>query len=123
MGWLLSFALIGCLAVTLAEAAPAARPVRFYVAPDGSDAWSGRRAGANAGRTDGPFATVLRARDAVRELKRRQGGRLEQPVIVSLRGGTHRLSEPLVFTPEDAGTETCPIAYTAYRGEKPIPTR
>ena len=52
----------------------------FYVATNGNDAWSGTLAEPNAARTDGPFATLERDRDAVRPLK---GG-----VTVWVRGPT-----------------------------------
>ena len=42
----------------------------FYVATDGNDGWSGKLESPNADKTDGPFATLARARDAVRELKK-----------------------------------------------------
>ncbi|MGQ9699438.1 MAG: hypothetical protein ACUVRO_15775, partial [Armatimonadota bacterium] len=99
-------------------AGPTARPVTFYVAPNGNDAWSGTRATPNAQGTDGPFATIGRAKDAVRQL--RAQGKLKRPVTVSIRGGTYFLNEPLVFTPADSGTAECPITYAAYRGEKPV---
>jgi hypothetical protein len=92
----------------------------FYVAPNGSDVWSGRRAAPDAERTDGPFATPQRARGAVRELKRRQGDVLGQPVTVLLRGGIYHLAEPLRLSVEDAGTELRPVTYAAYGGEKPV---
>ena len=38
----------------------------FFVSPSGNDAWSGRLAELNADGTDGPFATLRRARDAMR---------------------------------------------------------
>jgi len=41
----------------------------FYVSPKGNDAWSGTLAEPNATKTDGPFATITRAKLAVRELK------------------------------------------------------
>ena len=41
----------------------------FYVSPSGSDAWSGTLADPSKQRNDGPFATLQRARDAIRELK------------------------------------------------------
>ena len=41
----------------------------LYVAPEGNDAWSGTRAEPNDAGTDGPFATLRRARDAVRKAK------------------------------------------------------
>lgn len=95
------------------------KPVVFYVAPEGSDCWSGRRAVPDARGTDGPFATLTRARDAIRDLKRKEGA-LKQPVKVFLRGGVYFLGEPLVFHPEDSGTVDCPITYAAYRDEDPI---
>ena len=90
----------------------------FYTATDGDDGWSGKLAEPNADRTDGPFATLARARDAIRESK---GGQpLDKPVTVLVRGGKYYLDETLVFTPEDSGTREWPIAYQAYPGEKPI---
>ena len=53
----------------------------FLVATDGNDEWSGKLPEPNAGRTDGPFATLRRARDAVRELKKAQDG-LGEPVTI-----------------------------------------
>jgi hypothetical protein len=42
------------------------------------------------------------------------------PVTVLLREGTYRQSRPLVFTPEDSGTEAFPVTYAAYPGERPV---
>jgi parallel beta-helix repeat protein len=92
----------------------------FYIAPNGNDAWSGKQATPNAANTDGPFASIARSRDAIRQLKQRQGGKLKQPVTVFLRGGTYFLVEPLTFTPQDSGTAEAPITYTAYQNEKPV---
>ena len=41
----------------------------LFVSPKGDDAWSGRLPAPNAGGTDGPFATLRRAKEAVHELK------------------------------------------------------
>lgn len=86
---------------------------RFYVSPDGNDAWSGRLP--DPVDNDGPFATLARARDAMRALP--QDGR---PVRIELRGGVYELAETLVFTPEDSGTANAPITYAAYPGEHPM---
>jgi parallel beta-helix repeat protein len=94
-------------------------PAMFYVSPQGNDAWSGAHPEPNVGRTDGPFATIARARDAIRQLKRSQGG-LTQPVRVSIREGTYFLPEPLVLTAEDSGTKECPVTYAAHEGERPV---
>lgn len=90
----------------------------FYVATDGNDAWSGRREFANDQKTDGPFATMARARDAIRQLKAE--GRLDAPVEVRVAGGVYTLTEPLVFAPEDSGTPENPIVYVAAPGEAPV---
>ena len=58
-----------------------------YVSPTGNDSWSGRLSDANAERSDGPLATLARARDLVRELK--LSGRLSGPATVWLRGGRY----------------------------------
>ena len=108
------FVLVG---VTSAQA-DAADPLVFYVAPNGSDAWSGTLPEPNAEGTDGPFASVTAARDAIRQTK--AAGPLAQPIHVQVRGGVYRLSEPLAFGPEDSGTHAAPITYEAYPGEKPI---
>ena len=92
----------------------------FYVAPNGNDAWSGKLPSPNRAKTDGPLATLQRARDVLRERKRQQSGVLDQPVTVFVRGGMYFLTEPLVFTAEDSGTAECPITFAAYRRETPV---
>lgn len=91
---------------------------KFFVSVQGNDAWSGKLPAANAGKTDGPFATLLRARDAIREFKAKGG--MKSPVTVMVRGGAYYLAKPLVLTAEDSGSEQCSITYRAYPGEKPI---
>jgi parallel beta-helix repeat protein len=94
--------------------------VSFYVAPNGKDTWSGKIVRPNTAETDGPFATLQRAFEAVAELKDQKGGVLDQPVTIYLRGGIYFLSKPIVITPEHSGTELCPITVEAYQNEKPI---
>lgn len=105
----------GCLCSGLAAEDTAAA---FYVSPSGNDAWSGTKAEPNADKSDGPFATVAKARDAMRGLKLRI--KAEGPLRIVLRGGRYELAEPLVFTPEDSGNEKSPIVYAAYPGERPV---
>ena len=90
----------------------------FYVATDGDDGWSGKLPEAEAGRADGPFATIARARDAVRALI--AGAESSGPVTVMVRGGTYFLDETIVLGPEDGGTEDGPVTYAAYPGETPV---
>lgn len=96
----------------------AAEPVCFYVSPGGNDAWSGKLPAPNATATDGPFATVDRARQAVREA--RMADPRPRPYTVFLRGGMYPLAQTLVFTPEDSGSADAPITYVAYGDGTPI---
>ena len=81
-----------------------AREVSFYVAVDGNDAWSGTLATANAEGSDGPFATLGRAVEAMRELKARDP---DAARTVMLRGGTHFVDRTITLTPDDSGTDVC----------------
>ena len=96
----------------------AARPATadFFVSPKGDDRWSGRLA--DPGDGDGPFATIARAREAVRALRKSQ--KEPRTVRVVLRGGTYYLDQPLEFGPEDSGTEEAPVVYAAAAGEKVV---
>src|SRR5439155_20863640 len=75
----------------------------FYVATNGNDGWSGKLAEPNGMKTDGPFVTLGRARDAVRELKGKQGPK--EPLTVMGRGGKYYLEGRVVFGAEDRGSE------------------
>ena len=77
-----------------------------YVAMDGNDS--------NPGTKEKPFATLARARDAVRLIKRASAG----PITVLVRGGTYYQEKPLIFGPEDSGTTESPIVYRAYPEEQ-----
>ena len=89
----------------------------FFISPAGNDAWTGRLAAPNAAKTDGPFATFTRARDAVRNLKAK--GPLTGPVTVQVRGGKYCLDQTLTFGSADGGSKTAPVSWQAYKGEKP----
>jgi hypothetical protein len=91
----------------------------FFVAPGGNDAWSGQLDQPNAARTDGPFATIARAQQAVRQLKSAQPQR-SKPIVVAVRGGNYFLDKSLVFEPADSGTAAAPAIYRAYGQERPV---
>lgn len=82
---------------------------RYYVSIDGSDT--------SPGTEKRPFATLRRAQDAVRSLKTTG---FDRPVEVVVLPGTYYLDQPLVFTPDDSGTERCPITYKAKAAGKVI---
>ena len=91
----------------------------YYVATNGSDAWSGTLAEPNKAGTDGPFATLERARDTIRELKSKHRP-LKEPVMVYIRKGTYYLDRPFTLGPDDSGTREAPIIYTAAPGEEVV---
>ncbi|QDT08270.1 right-handed parallel beta-helix repeat-containing protein [Planctomycetes bacterium K23_9] len=88
----------------------------FYVSPKGSDEWSGTVAEPDDRRADGPFASLSRARDAVRELKKQK----TTDIVVLVRAGTYQLSNTVVFGLGDSGVGESTITYAAYPGETPV---
>ncbi|HUS81405.1 MAG TPA: right-handed parallel beta-helix repeat-containing protein, partial [Armatimonadota bacterium] len=106
MKWMMpaAFALTCCLAVTGAAAG-----VEYFVAPTGADD--------NPGTMQQPFASLTRARDAIRALKA-AGGLPEGGVTVWLRGGTYYLPESFQLGPDDSGTESAPIVYRRWGDEE-----
>ena len=80
----------------------------LYVSPRGSDA--------DPGTKERPFASLQRARDAVRALKQ-NGGLPPGGVTVWLHGGAHVVKTALELGPEDSGTAQGPVSYRAYPKE------
>jgi hypothetical protein len=98
--------------------AACAHAATLHVAPDGNDTWSGKLVRPNRDRSDGPLASLQGARDAVRKLK--AAAPLAEPVSVIIAGGNYALTAPVVFGPEDSGTEKCPVSFEVARGAKPV---
>lgn len=80
----------------------------FHVAPGGNDA--------NPGTEAMPFATVEKARQAVRASNKQMTG----DIVVMLRGGIYPLEKTLVFDPDDSGSNGHRVIYRARAGETPI---
>ena len=89
----------------------------WFVAPNGNDAWSGKLAERNADGTDGPFASLTRARDAVRAA-RKAGD--HSAVTVQVRAGLHELTSGLKLDAQDSGTAEAPVVWQAYQKEQPV---
>lgn len=85
--------------------------VTYFVAPKGRDT--------NPGTFAKPFATLGRARDAVRSHKARgvlpQGG-----ATVWLRGGRYAVTNTFVLTDADSGSFGAPVVYRAWQDETPV---
>ena len=95
---------------SLGSASAASNKADFYVSPNGNDN--------NPGIENAPFATLDRARLAIRELKQTKQG----DITVGLKGGKYLLRNTVVFSPEDSGGDGQKISYQALEGELPILT-
>lgn len=73
----------------------------FYVSPNGSDE--------NDGSFSSPFASLERAKQAVRETNK--NGRTG--ITVAVMAGNYSIRN-IDFTAEDSGTQDCPVTYCAY---------
>ncbi len=80
----------------------------FYVATSGNDT--------NPGTVEKPFATLERARAAVRQFKTHTHPKSKIEVFV--RAGTYELTQTFKLAAEDSGTERAPVVYRAYPNEK-----
>jgi hypothetical protein len=110
----------------------------LFVSPAGDDSWTG--AHPDPQDDDGPFRSIVRARDAIRD--RLESGAFDGPTTVWIRGGRYPraaraqrrasadcspldepqalgrypANEPLRFDP----TDSAPVSYAAYPGETPV---
>lgn len=89
----------------------------LFVAKNGDDTWSGRLAAPNAAQTDGPFATLERARNEIRKIKRTEK-MPEGGITVELHEGMYQLKQPFELSVEDSGSADAPIVYSAQQGEE-----
>ena len=104
--------LISCLFVSIPAGA-----TEYFVSQTGDDSWSGTLKEPNAGRTDGPFATLAKARQEIRNL--RSGGPvMPGSIFVTIRGGEYRLPETFKLTGEDSGYPHAPVVWRGIAGER-----
>ena len=80
----------------------------FYISPTGSDQ--------GTGTPENPFGTLERARDAIRELKRK-GTFPGRGLRVWLRGGDYIRTNAFELTAQDSGTEVAPIGWHPFFNE------
>ena len=87
-----------------------AQAAEFHIAPDGADT--------NSGSREQPFATLERARDAVRQ---QHAGQFAPPetVTVWLRGGRYPRDRTFELDARDSGLPGAPVTYAAWLGETP----
>ena len=86
--------------------------VELWVSPEGNDR--------NPGTRERPLASVAVAQRNARELRRVADPGVEHGVRIILRGGVYPLSSPLLFRPEDSGTDASPTILAAAAAERPV---
>ena len=84
--------------------------VELYISTNGNDL--------NPGTREEPLASLIGARDAIRNYKRNHT--VSSSFVVTIDGGSYEMKEPLVLTPEDGGTAEYPVFYKAAKGSTPI---
>ena len=84
--------------------------IEIYVAPGGNDN--------NLGTKESPLASIIGARDFIRNIKKK--GQFKDRISVIISSGEYVMQEPLTLTPEDSGTLEFPITYQAESAEHPI---
>ncbi len=101
-----------------AALAPLLTAADLFVSPAGRDSWSGQLAAPAANASDGPFATLERARDEIR--RRRTAGETATPFTVHVRAGRYALARPFQLEARDSGTAAAPVEWRGYRDEHPL---
>ncbi|MCJ8014217.1 carbohydrate-binding protein [Paenibacillus sp. KQZ6P-2] len=86
------------------ETVHAAAQSAFYVAPNGSDS--------NPGTQEQPFATLAKARDAVRAINSNMTG----DIYVYIASGNYYVNSPISFDERDSGTNGFQVIYTNLDG-------
>ena len=106
-----------CVLASLAQLAQAASATEWFVDQKGNDSWSGRQFAVPSSGNEGPFATLERARSAVREA--RAAGDTSQQTV-SVRAGTYRVREAFTLGKADSGENGSPVIWRAFPGEEPV---
>ncbi|MEW6284374.1 MAG: hypothetical protein AB1758_37510, partial [Candidatus Eremiobacterota bacterium] len=99
----------GCGGASAPASSSATQPParEFFVSPAGDDFSPGTR--------EAPFRTPDQARQAARAAKNSSGD-----VVITFRGGIHRLDHPLVLEPADSGQNGHPVVYRSEPGEHAV---
>jgi hypothetical protein len=90
---------------------PPAPGAVLHVAPNGADT--------DPGTEERPFATLERARDEVRAIKKR-AGLPSGGIAIMARGGRYPIRRTFTLGAEDSGADGTPIIYRAAGGDAPI---
>jgi len=90
----------------------------FYVSPSGSDSLNGLSPSVNFWTKTGPFKTLTRARNAIRQLK--AAGKFNEAITVHVGKGTYRLQSALELDDRDSGSPDQEILWVGEKGTSVI---
>jgi hypothetical protein len=85
----------------------------FFVSTRGLDTWSGRLPAPNTTHTDGPFASLERARDVARN----RLGRDVRGTVIRVRGGLWLRDKPFLLDSANGGSPDHPVVWESFPGE------
>lgn len=88
----------------------------FYVSPDGNDNFSGLYPEINSNKKDGPFKTIEKAKEVIRQ-KNLSGKSFNATVY--LREGKYYINSTIIFMQKDCSRGN-KVTFKNYREEKPI---
>ena len=87
----------------------------LYVSPSGNDSWTGRISAPDKAKSDGPFATIAGARDAIRRMKE-TGSLPEKRILVEVGEGVYEMPQPFELSSVDGGKDS--LSTIIYEGQK-----
>ncbi len=87
----------------------------LYVSINGNDSWSGKLRHPNENKSDGPFATIVGARNMIRIMKS-QKQLPKGKIVVEIQEGTYELSDVFNLEEEDGGINA--DSQIVYRGQQ-----
>ncbi|MGZ0077225.1 right-handed parallel beta-helix repeat-containing protein [Methylomonas sp. YC3] len=102
------------ITLTLAAFCSVAAAKDYYVSPSGSDSLNGLSPSVNFWSKTGPFKTLTRARNAIRQLK--AAGKFNEAITVHVGKGTYQLQSPLEFNDSDSGLPGQEINWVGEQG-------
>ncbi len=88
---------------------------KLYISTLGNDNWSGRFSTPSSDGSDGPFATLTGARDAIRKLKE-TGKPLQKTILVEVGEGIYELPGTFELNEQDSGLDS--LSRIIYAGQK-----
>lgn len=100
------------VSLTIACGLMAQTTVQVWVAPTGSDTATGAE--------DAPYATLGKALEHVRELRKNNAPDELGEVQIVMRGGTYRIGSTIELSAADGGTPESPTIIMAAEGETPV---